>query len=39
MTTHFPSNTRALLTRSPCGADLEAFALWLAGEGYSPFVT
>ena len=38
MVNDFPSNTRALLTRSAFAPELEAFALWLGGERYTPFV-
>ena len=39
MVNDFPSNTRALLSRSAFASELEAFALWLGCERYSPFVT
>ena len=39
MVNDFPSNTRALLSRSDFASELEAFALWLGRERYTPFVT
>jgi site-specific recombinase XerD len=39
MVNDFPSNTRALLSRSAFASELKAFALWLGGERYTPFVT
>jgi integrase/recombinase XerD len=39
MVNDFPSNTRALLSRSDFAPELEAFALWLGRERYTPFVT
>ncbi len=38
MVSNFPSNTVALLARSAYASELEAFALWLGGERYTPFV-
>ncbi len=38
MVSNFPSNTVALLARSAFAPELEAFALWLGGERYTPFV-
>ena len=38
MSTEFPSNTRALLARSVNATELKAFAVWLSGERYTPFV-
>lgn len=39
MVNDFPSNTRALLSRSAFASELEGFALWLGSERYTPFVT
>lgn len=39
MVNDFPGNTRALLSRSDFAPELEAFALWLGRERYTPFVT
>jgi site-specific recombinase XerD len=38
MSTDFPSSTRALLARSVNATELKAFAAWLGGERYTPFV-
>lgn len=38
MVTDFPSNTRALFARSVDAPELKAFAVWLGGERYTPFV-
>ena len=38
MVSNFPSNTVALLAQSANAPELEAFALWLGSEHYTPFV-